>query len=346
MKKLFRQWSMLLVVALIMQLVAIPALAVDENTEKRNDMTVNDGSAERETIVTEMYTANVPANAVIVYEGESTQASQALETTTFSNESAIVAFDYETTLDEMYTHVLQNNTDLSTTQAMEIAKELTNRIKAANELATKEGSSNKMMGNSTNVVDLGCILDGELVYAPSSKQYIPDSRTSIISEGWSVNPHVAKSTLWSRYVIEWNGLDLYKSSDSGSMTFNKDVSTSINIGFEGNADFTKADALKFGLKVTASGSVTSTISKGYTLNVAAWTKHMVRPYIYYYVDEYEGTYRYYCYNSYEKRYFYVTEKRTAQNQYNTEKGIRSWTRVNTAHNPNARSPEPPKDWEW
>ena len=245
----------------------------------------------------------------------------------------------------MYTHVLQNNTDLSEVQAMEVAEELTKRIQAANELAVNGNNKNRKAEGGTTVVDLGCISDGKLIDAPSAK-YVPDYKTSIIRERWSVEPHLEKSTLWSRYTIEWNGLDLYKSSDPGVMTFDKAISISTSIGFEGSANFTPSDATKFGLKVTASGTVTSTIAKGYSYNVGAWTKHMVRPYIYFYVDEYEGVYEYYCYNSSDKRYFYVTELRTAENRYNIEKGIRSWVRVNETHNVNAKSPVPPTDWEW
>ena len=330
---------------LAMVLSAVMLLGMGTTVFAADTVSVPETEAGKTVTITDMYPAEVPANAVIVCEGETTEVSQSLETTTFSNESAVVEFDYDATLNDMYTHVLQNNTDLSEVQAMEVAEELTKRIQVANELAVNGNNNNRNAEGGTTVVDLGCISDGKLINAPSAK-YVPDYKTSIISEGWSVNPHLDKSTLWSRYTIEWNGLDLYKSSDSGSMTFSKDVSTSVGIGFEGSANLTASEAVKFGLKVTASGTVTSTISKGYKLDVAAWTKHVVRPYIYFYVDEYAGTYRYYCYNSSDKRYFYVTESCTAENRYNIEKSIRSWTRVNTAHNPNATSPVPPTDWEW
>ena len=343
--KSLKKWVFLLVAVLSMQLIFTPALAVGEKSEKGNDVSISNGSAEKMTIVTDMYTATVPSDAVIICEGETTQVSEPLMTTTFSNDSAVVEFDYDATLAEMYAHVLENNADLSETQDKEIAEELTKRIQAANELATNDNSSNRMANGDTTIVDLGCISEGKLVDLPSAR-YVPDSRTSIISEGWSVNPHVDKSTLWSQYVIEWNGLDLYKSPDSGSISFNDEITATVNVGFEGTAGLTKSDALKFGLKVTASGSVTSKISKGFTLNVSAWTKHMLRPYIYYYVDQYQGTYRYYCYNAYEQRYFYVYETRTAENRYNIEKGVRSWVRVNSDHNSSAASPIPPTGWEW
>ena len=308
---------------LAMILSAVMLLGMGTTVFAADTVSVPETEAGKTVTVTDMYTAEIPANAVIVCEGETTEVSQPLETTTFSNESAVVEFDYDATLNDMYTHVLQNNTDLSEVQAMEVAEELTKRIQAANELAVNGNNKNRKAEGGTTVVDLGCISDGKLIDAPSAK-YVPDYKTSIIRERWSVEPHLEKSTLWSRYTIEWNGLDLYKSSDPGVMTFDKAISISTSIGFEGSANFTPSDATKFGLKVTASGTVTSTIAKGYSYNVGAWTKHMVRPYI----------------------YFYVTELRTAENRYNIEKGIRSWVRVNETHNVNAKSPVPPTDWEW
>ena len=130
------------------------------------------------------------------------------------------------------------------------------------------------------------------------------------------------------------------------MTFSNEISTSLNTGFNGSGGLSALDCLKFGLTVSANATITSKIERGFTINAFAWQKHMLRPYIYYYNCQYSGTYGYFCYNHFEKRYFWVLEDRTATNKYCIETGIRSWSRTNTAHNPNAVSPTPPTNWEW
>lgn len=127
---------------------------------------------------------------------------------------------------------------------------------------------------------------------------------------------------------------------------NQTVTISKSLGFNASGTLTASDALKFGLTVTGSYTKSQSINQGFTLNVPGWTKTVVRPYIYYYVDDYIGVYRYYCYNNYEQTYFYVTETRTATNSYDIEASIRTWSRTNTAQNPDATSPVPPTDWEW
>ena len=339
MKNIIRFFAVMLSMLFLVP-CAMPVASYAETTANE-DMSV---------IKTEAYTAVVPKNGIVVSSGpeQFTQTSRLLESTSFPNDDAIVEFDYATTLHEMYNHVLQNNMDITQAQAMDIAKSLTQKIRAANNAAISgnvKGMDYITTADGTTIIDLGRIYDGKLTDSYQAK-YVPDSRTTIISEGWSVNPYRKKSSLMCNHVIRWNGLDLYKSSDSGTMIFSRDITVSAGIGFENSGGLSASDALKFGLRVTASGTVTSKISKGFTLNVAAWTKHVMRPYIYYYIDEYEGTYRYYCYNYYDQRYFYVTETRTAENKYDIEKGVRSWTRVNVAHDYNLPSPIPPADWEW
>ena len=302
------------------------------------------------TITTDDYIAVVPKGGIVEYSSDNKNlcADEVLKTTTYSNEDSIVPFDYQATVREMYEYVLKTNADMDPSSAMEIAQKLAANIEAARNASiygNMRGITSYVTETGATVVDLGCIQDGKLVPSDALR-YVPDSRTRIISEGWSVNPHVDSSVLNCRYVVPWNGLDLYKSSDSGSMTFSSEISTSQTVGFSASGGINAYDAVEFGLTVTGSQTVTAKISKGYTLNVSAWKKHMLRPYIYYYVDTYKGTYRYYCHNFFDDHYFYVYEDRSAVNKYDIEHGVRSWVRENTAHNPNATSPIPPTNWEW
>ena len=302
------------------------------------------------TITTDDYTAIVPKGGEVVYSSGSKRfsADDVLQTTTYSSEDSIVPFDYQATVAEMYDYILETHADMEPSSAMEIAQKLALNIEAARNAAIygdAKSAASYVTESGAVVFDLGCIRNGKLVPSEPTR-YVPDSRTRIISEGWSVNPHVDTSVLTCRYVVSWNGLDLYKSSDSGSMTFSNEIATSQTVGFSASGGISVYDAVKFGLTVTSSNTVTAKISKGFTLNVSAWKKHMMRPYIYYYNDTYKGTYEYYCHNFFDNHYFYVYEDRSAENKYDIEHGVRSWVRENTAHNPNASSPIPPTNWEW
>ena len=302
------------------------------------------------TITTDDYTAIVPKGGVVEYQSDDRDAyaDQILETTTYSNEDAIVPFDYKATVEVMYENILKTHADMEPSTAMKIAKELASNIEAARNAAIygdANGTAQYPADSGAIVIELGCIRDGKLVnYEPM--RYVPDSRTSILSQGWSVNPHLNSSVLFCRYHIPWNGLDLYKSSDSGSMTFSSEISVSKTVGFSASGGISALEAASFGLTVTESSTVTAKIGIGYTHNVSAWKKHMMRPYIYYYNDTYTGTYQYYCYNYFEDRYFYVYEDRSAENKYDIEHSIRSWVRENKDQDPNATSPIPPTGWEW
>lgn len=83
-------------------------------------------------------------------------------------------------------------------------------------------------------------------------------------------------------IITWNGIDLYNSSASGKYTFSSKVSTSVTVDFQGNAQLSAGEAVKYGLQVTATGTRTSEISAGHEINCPAWTKVMKHPYIYFY----------------------------------------------------------------
>lgn len=285
---------------------------------------------------------------VVAAEGDEIFKNSIISSTSYTAEEAgaIVPFDYEKTFDELYTHIQENNSDISPEKAYEIAQELTDNIATIeNGLQTQSYSAQAFQADNKVIIPLGRIIDGELsqttTYAP-----IMDSYTSIVSEGWSVNPHIAQHTLWSNYLISWDSLDLYKSHVGGIYTQAQTKTTQVQIGFSSTGELSASDCAKFGLTVTASGTATSSLQKGFTINVGAWTKMCVRPYIYYYIDNYEGTYRYYCYRALDKEYFYIYENRTAQNSYDIERSYRVWTRVNEKHDQNAVSPVPPSEWEW
>lgn len=291
------------------------------------------------------------ATPAVAAEEDEIIGNSIISSTSYTAEEAgaIVPFDYEKTFDELYAHIQENNSDITPEQAYEIAQKLTDNIAAIeNNIQTQSCSAQTLQADNTDnkvIIPLGRIVDGELsqttTFAP-----IMDSYTRIVSEGWSVNPHIAQHTLWSNFLISWDSLDLYKSHVGGTYTQAVTKTTEKQIGFSSTGELSASDCAKFGLSVTASATVSSTLQKGFTINVDAWTKMCVRPYIYYYVDNYEGTYRYYCYRALDKEYFYIYENRTAENTYDIERSYRVWTRVNVNHDTSAVSPVPPSEWEW
>lgn len=270
---------------------------------------------------------------------------------TASDSGAIVEFDKAQTISEMYTHLLENNMNMSNEKAYEIAVQLAEQIEIV-ENSLKDMVESRAASTRV-IIQLGRVVNNDFLASedadddtPETRQYVPDSRTTIISEGWSVNPYTKTSKKYAKHPTSWEGLDLYKSNLSGKYYQNRTTSTSVSVGYANTFELSAAEAAKVGLRVTASGTATSSIQKGFEMNVPAWHKMMVRPYVYYIIDDYQGTYRYYCYNNYSKEYFYVNETRTAKNTYNIEKGHRVWDKYNSAHNPNAVSPTPPAAWEW
>lgn len=292
-------------------------------------------------VETENYTAVLPKGGRVVSYGSDECSSEMLEETTYSRDEYIVEFDKAGTEQEMYDHLVSVHPELSSDAARSIAIQLTDKIEKARD-ATLFGNEKSGVGT---VINLGRIVDGELVM-DEAKTPALDQYTTIVSQGWYVTPHLEKHQLWCDYIQRWEGLDLYQSSDSGTYSFTNEVSVSVNVGFNASGGLKASEALSFGLSVNANQTVTSKITRGYTLNVGAWKKHVVRPYIYSYDDLYSGVYRYYCYNAYDNSYFYLPEQREAVNKYEVESSIRSWVRENSAHNPTAPSPIPPLNWQW
>ena len=310
------------------------------NSDSYKKVTVDPGSG-YSIVETEDYTAVLPKGGRVVSYGSNECSSEMLEETTYSRDEYIVEFDRAGTEQEMYEHLVSVHPELSSDAARSIAIQPTDNIEKAQEAMLL---GNEKSGVPT-IINLGKIVDGKLVM-DEPKTPVLDQYTSIISEGWYVTPHLEKHQLWCDYIQRWEGLDLYQSSDSGTYSFTEEVSVSVNVGFNASGGLKASEALSFGLAVSAAQTVTSKITRGYTLNVGAWKKHVVRPYIYSYDDLYSGVYRYYCYNVYDNSYFYIPEQREAVNKYEVEHSIRSWVRENTAHNPNASSPIPPLKWEW
>jgi hypothetical protein len=297
-------------------------------------------------------------SASAVWASADTDNAEVLKVTNYtaSEAGAIVKFDKVKVTNEMYAHVLENNKGIDKNKALKIAQQLAINFEAADINA----KNSNVKSNEKKIVSLGQVVDGQLKPVVQDKTlstlsneavvqpmtYIPDSYTSIISQGWTVNPYTKSHTLWVQYRISWDGLDLYKVNTAGQYMQSTSSSTSVSVGFQGTADFPSTVAGTFGLQVTANHTATQTISSGFVLNVSAWHKTMIRPYVYYYNDTYEGTYRYYVYNNLSQIYSYVYETRTAVNSYDIEKATRVWDRVNSTQSLTATSPVPPSSWEW
>jgi hypothetical protein len=283
------------------------------------------------------------------------------ETYTADEVGAIVTFDKDSTILKVYEHVLANNEGISDKDAYKIAKKMAEVMEKAQKdnLLSKDNPNkeNKEMSSANNVPEriiapLGHIVDGKFIDDYQSGKgkldsdnitanYIPTSQQTIISEGWTVNPYMSHHVLWVNYVVTWYGLDCYKSASGGTYEFTHDVSVSKSLGFQGT--LSAEDAINWGLQVSSSITVTSKISEGTELNVGAWHKTVERPYIYYYKDQYDGTYEYLVYDHIGDYYFTVTENRTSYNSYDIEHTYRVWSRVNEEMDPSATAPIPPAE---
>lgn len=160
-------------------------------------------------VETEDYTAVLPKGGRVVSYGSDECVSEMLEETTYSRDEYIVEFDRAWTEQEMYEHLVSVHPELSSDAARSIAIQLTDNIEKAQEAALL---GNEKSGVPT-IINLGKIVDGKLVM-DEPKTPALDQYTSIISEGWYVNPHLEKHQLWCDYIQRWEGLDLYQSSDS------------------------------------------------------------------------------------------------------------------------------------
>lgn len=275
-----------------------------------------------------------------------------LSSTAYTAEEAgaIVPFDYNGTYNELYTHVQENNPSLSPDQIQKIAQALTDNIaEVESNLQADTYTTRSSQGDSQIVIPLGRIVDGELSQI-ATRTPILDSYSGIVSEGWSITPHVANSTTWVRFQKFWEGFDNYKADTVGHYKQEVERKIEVKVGFQTGMDsstsLSSTDCKKFNLSVTASATCSSIIRKGFSFDVQPWHKVCIRPYIYYNIDDYSGRYRYYCYNSLNKSYFYVYEDRTATNTYLVESSYRTWSRENVNHDPYATVPIPPVEWEW
>ena len=283
---------------------------------------------------------------------ESPTITSVLSSTEYTAEEAgaIVPFDYDGTYDELYTHVQENNPSLSQDQIQKIAQALTDNIaEVESNLQANAYTTRSSQGNGQVIIPLGRIVDGELSQI-ETRTPILDSYSGIVSEGWSINPHVARSETKVIFQKFWEGLDNYQANTVGHYKQEAERKVEVKVGFqtggEASTSLSRTDCAKFNLSVTASATCTSIIRKGFSFDVQPWHKVCIRPYIYYNVDDYSGRYRYYCYNYLEQAYFYVYEDRTAKDTYLVESNYRTWSRENVKRDPHATVPIPPDQWEW
>lgn len=150
------------------------------------------------TITTDDYVAVVPEGGLVIYDSDksNTYAEQIIETKEYSYKDYIVPFDYDSTVNMAYQHLSSTYPDMDLNSAMENAQQLAKNMEVANEFLTN-GDMKDINSVATKtesgalVFDLGCIRDGKLV-SSGQKTYVPDSRTTIVSEGWKTNPHLEK----------------------------------------------------------------------------------------------------------------------------------------------------------
>lgn len=224
-------------------------------------------------------------------------ASEILSTsaTTAEEAGAVVEFNRDEVESELVAHLISNNPSMSNEEALSVASRLADNIENAESVAqdnVQESISSRAMSTTSGnqvIVPIGKVEDNAFVEADPnatidfpgdtgivSFSYVPDSHTSIISEGWSVNPYRKASTLWVQYTTAWYGLDQYKTPVGGTYYQRQDVTVSKSLGFNANGELRASDALKFGLTVTGSYTKSQSLYQGFTLNVPGWTKINVR----------------------------------------------------------------------
>lgn len=267
-----------------------------------------------------------------------------IETATYPIVVGASTYDYDTVEDTLYDHILLNNTDMTEEEALLLAHELIEKTREINEsLASMSARRSVDETSMEGIYYLGRITDGELVegvttFATGYDQIIPGDLVSA--------PTRTKHTLTVKYVETWYGFDSYKSSAGGKYTLAFDVSASLQLGWTATGGLIKTVAESFGISTTPTTTVTSKLSSGFEIVANPWTKTLMRPYIYYYVDTYSGIRGFHCFSSITGEYFYMTDEVYGQDINLLECSIRTWSRENIDKDPYATSPLPPAGWEW
>lgn len=252
----------------------------------------------------------------------------------------------DTTLQELFNCIRANNPDISEDTAMEIALSMLEKSMLSTENAYS--SSSHMPTSSSDsgrtIICLGKIVDGELAAGTVDTCDLGNDYWSVLSEGWLETPHIVNTIYDRDYPSTWVTADNYRSSGLLEIYAEVSLEASVTEKYEGSLSLSKNDALKFGLTVSNTKTITAQITAGTKLTAPAWTIVSMRPYVHFRTDYYEGTYQYYCYDGLTNQYFYITDVRNSNNTSVIEYGIQTWSRENTAHNSYAVSPIPPTSW--
>ena len=292
-------------------------------------------------------------------------SDQLLESITYTNnvEEYIVEFNREEMYGIFYDHVAKNIPELSNDEKVRLANELLDSAKNARESAleqsmlirtTKFYVSNpvpisigkivdgKLMTGDLSFENMGIDSDANLTSADPGRYWNPDSRTTIISHGFSITPYLSSGESWVTHATSWRGVDRYKLENGAYWTNDSNLSVSKQMGYTGS--LLASDASDYGLTVTPTTTQTMTIPLGETFLIPAWTNKQVRPYISWWQNKYTAQYEYYAYNSSTQTYFYHRVNLSATNVNYISKDKQFWSAENTSKNPNATSPQPPSGW--
>lgn len=259
-------------------------------------------------------------------------------------------FDYIAASKTIESILRQNKKNLTEEEINKMVAQLINNIHKINqEYLTAESGEllSSSSGGTCRVYYLGTINeDGTIQGKPELVNPNVVGYDQIIPAGWVKEPKLISSTRDVKCTDAWYGADSYTSDVESEFNVEAAVSVTLNYGWQNSGGLTETDAKKAGITTTASGSISSTLKAGVIIYAKPWHITMMRPYIIYYNDVYEGTYAYHCHNTTTGAYYYKTYELSGIDRYYTQAGIKTWSKENTDRNENAPVPEPPVEWQW
>jgi len=291
----------------------------------------------------------------------------AIEETSFYE--SIVPFDRSEMYYVFYCSISENNSELNESEIISLANELVDAAALAREQELQSSFSQQnssaiqpvSISMQTESVSLGRIIDGKLIAEsqnddivaanndspefslmatiPYSEYITLDSRTSIISHGFSVNPYQTSKVQWMTYG-NWQGISQYTSSNYGAWYSPGDHSISKTLGYTGT--LYASDARSNGLSAASSNTTyTQTVTTSDNFQINPWTAKYIRPIILWYLASYSAKYQFYCYNSYDNSYSYKTVTLTGENSTYDTRRNQAWVKVNTSQSTSASLPSLP-----
>ena len=156
---------------------------------------------------------------------------------------------------------------------------------------------------------------------------------------WYITPYVTSSVLWVTYSTSWIGIDAYRSSVGMTKGNTETKTINYTLGFSGSAEI---KSFKPSLTFSYNTSYTTTISSSQTC--PAWTTMNWRPYSTWYLDEYYGKMKITTIiplpggGVYQNVWY---DDHTGTDRRIVTETTELWSRVNTAQNINAPTPQPP-----